>query len=112
MTQTERQQTFEGYFEKCNTLGWEFAQNVTERIRLYGKNDDALVSVAELRWDQKSFQMLAKMGVQPFVAKFLTLNESSINLGIEELCSKTEVQFQCQLGFGESRYGLFTEPCF
>ncbi|KAE9554879.1 hypothetical protein FO519_001907 [Halicephalobus sp. NKZ332] len=89
MTQPERQQVFQDYFEKCNALGWEFAQNVTEMIWLYGNNNDAL--------------MLARMGIQPFVAKFLTLNESSINHGIDELCSKTEVQFQCQLGFGESR---------
>lgn len=45
MTQTERQRVFPDYFEKCNVLGWEFAQNVTEMIRLYGKYDDAVVRI-------------------------------------------------------------------
>uniref|UniRef100_A0AC34QKB2 Major facilitator superfamily (MFS) profile domain-containing protein n=1 Tax=Panagrolaimus sp. JU765 TaxID=591449 RepID=A0AC34QKB2_9BILA len=89
MTQTERQRVFPDYFEKCNVLGWEFAQNVTEMIRLYGKYDDAVT--------------LARIGLPPFVAKFLTLNETIMESGLEQLCAKSEVQFQCQFGFGESR---------
>lgn len=48
--------------------------------------------------------MLFKMGLPAFVAKVLTLDPGSIESGIDQMCSKTEIQFQCQLGFGESRY--------
>uniref|UniRef100_A0A1I7WP82 Secreted protein n=1 Tax=Heterorhabditis bacteriophora TaxID=37862 RepID=A0A1I7WP82_HETBA len=50
------------------------------------------------------FQLLLTMGLQPFVSKFFTMPLTDINSGIQQLCTRFEMQLQCQLGFGESRY--------
>lgn len=42
--------------------------------------------------------------MRQFVARFLTLPKQQFVQGIKQLCTKFELQVQCQRGFGESRY--------
>jgi hypothetical protein len=84
-----REAAYPDFFEKCNDLGWEFAENVTNLI----KNTK----------DTTNVKTLKKIGLDNFLAKFLTLENAKIKEGIKQLCMKTELQFQCQFGFGESR---------
>ena len=44
------------------------------------------------------------MGMRQFVARFLTLPKPQFIHGIKELCTKFELQLQCQNGFGDSRF--------
>jgi hypothetical protein len=84
-----REEAYPDFFEKCNDLGWEFAENVTQLV----KNQS----------DNTNVKLLRKIGMDAFLAKFLTLSDEKIKEGIKQLCMKTELQFQCQFGFGESR---------
>ncbi|TMS36209.1 hypothetical protein L596_003434 [Steinernema carpocapsae] len=88
-TELQRQTLYTDYFERCNDLGWDYAKNVT-------------MMVAK-KSNSTRYRTLMKMGVRAFLSRFLTLPVEQINSGIDQLCTKSEMQLQCQFGFGESR---------
>uniref|UniRef100_A0A7E4VU39 Secreted protein n=1 Tax=Panagrellus redivivus TaxID=6233 RepID=A0A7E4VU39_PANRE len=92
MTMEERQNTISDFLELCNDLGWEYVKNVTEVVNhSFNKNET---------------EILMKIGLDDFLARFLTLDDELVQSNVEQICLKTEMQLQCQLGFGESRTAI------
>ncbi|PAV75482.1 hypothetical protein WR25_16234 isoform B [Diploscapter pachys] len=88
-----RNEMYEDFILNCTELGKDVAHHIIDKIKTIPLT--------------KNSRLLLSMGMQPFVAKFLSMNQSDMSDGIDRMCKKYESQLQCQLGFGESRPAIY-----